>query len=148
MIRTALYIALLVFSFLWLLVAHLKLDAALGLNIDLVKTITGALAGLGMTERGLTVFGWTCLTITALFYLAGLFNIFANAKREPWRMILFTIALFISVIGLAFMKLQSMGLIEGSSLTLIALMVLPFTPALIILPFRVTYAEYLGKRRK
>lgn len=146
MVRTALYITFLVFSFLWAMIAFLKVDAVLGLDVEIGQTISEALVARGIPAAWLTAIGWTLMALTALFYLAGLFNIYANVKRAPWRTILFTTSVLITSIGLGFVYLQSIGQIERSSLNLIAVMVLPFTPAIVILPFHVTFAEYLGKQ--
>ena len=60
------------------------------------------------------------------------------------RAILFTVALIVVGLGAMFFLMQRAGLIDRSSLYLIALMVAPFTPALLVLPFRVTFKNYLA----
>ena len=96
----------------------------------------------------LLLIAWACLALTALFYLLGTVKIYWHAKSDPWRAILFTISVILTGIGLLFFRLQTIGLIDRSTFFLIAVMVAPFLPAVLYLPFATTYRDHLAGGEK
>ena len=152
MIRKILYLALIGFSLIW---AALKIVERLrGHAFDWVSYLPGELTALAaeanfaVPHQTLNIVAWICVGLTGIFYLIGMINIFRQAAQNPWRAILFTIAAFVVGGGLAFLYMKISGLIDQSSLNLIAIMTVPFIPALLVLPFSTSFADYFAAKVK
>ena len=158
MIRKFFYFSLIGFS---LIFGTLKLYRhLLGEPIDLASYLTAALSLLGMPGAAgnlalptaipigmLNMAGWACLALTAIFYFLGLVNIYRHAANDLWRAILFTFAALATMLGVGLFQLETMGLIDSSSLNLIAIMIIPFLPAFLMIPFWTTFKDYLSAKR-
>ena len=153
MIRKFIYLVLIGFSLIW---AALKIVERLrGHAFDWVSYLPGELAALAtganfaVPHQTLNIVAWICVGLTGIFYLIGMINIFRQAGKNPWRAVLFTISAFVVALGLVFLQdAELSGLIDQSSLNLIAIMTLPFVPALLVLPFSTIFTDYFAAKVK
>ena len=142
MIRKILYLALIGFSLIWGARNVLGLDPGIGVNLTRYLPEIAFINAIPPIVS--LVIGWSCLGLTALAYIIGLVKVYLNAGQDPWRAILFSVALIVVGIGGVFYWMQLSGLIDSASLNLIAVMVAPFTPALLVLPFITTFKAFLA----
>jgi len=147
MIRKLFYSLLILLAYIWGAINLSQLYPGTLLDLSpLLSIFPKALTAIAIPPKILMGVGWFCLGLSALSYLVGLALIYFGKNRDPWRMVLFTSALFVMAVGGVFLKLQLSGLIDQSSLNLIFIMLIPFLPIVLFLPLIATFKRYVASR--